>query len=240
MTKISYLAKITVAILVGGLGTRLQSKVKRTPKVLATVAKHPFLEYLLNQLNQAGFKNIVLCTGYLSEQVEKTFGKKYKNLNLIYSVEQIPLGTGGGLRKALLYLNSEDILVMNGDSYCALDFKKFWEFHLQKASQASLALTTVPDSGRYGAVRLSTDGSIVKFEEKNAVAAAGFINAGIYLIHKSLIAEIPENKQISIEQDIFPTWIGRKFYGYKGSNDFIDIGTPESYNQAQEFFAKFK
>lgn len=232
-TQISNLSQITVAILAGGFGVRLQSKVKGKQKVLAEVGDHPFLEYLLHQLNLADFKNVIICTGYLGDQVEKVFGSNYKNLNLYYSSEQSPLGTGGSLRKALPLMDSETILVMNGDSFCEIDFKKFWLFHLNKKSKASLALTSVSDTNRYGKVKLGSDDIITQFQEKKE--GAGFVNAGIYLISKALIATIPEGKAISLEKDVFPTWIGKGFYGYKAGNNFIDIGTPEDYAQAGIF-----
>lgn len=239
-TRISNLSQITVAILAGGPGTRLKSLIKGKPKVLAQVREHPFLEYLLHQLNRANFKKVVLCTGYLSDHVEKAFGRRYKNLRLYYSLEQIPLGTAGSLRKSFPLLNSETILVMNADSFCAVNFKKFWQFHLRKNSKASLVLTSVSDPSRFGKVKLGINDSITQFQEKKAGSGAGFVNAGIYLINKAFIAEFPQDKEISIEKDIFPNWIGKGFYGYKSNNKFIDIGTPENYARAEQFFAQYK
>lgn len=236
----SNLSEISVAILAGGFGTRHQSKILGKQKVLAEVRKRPFLEYLLHQLDRANFKKIVLCTGYLSDQVEKKFGGKYKNLHILYSPEQMPLGTAGSLRKAFPLLNSETILVMNGDSFCDVDFEKFWQFHLSKNSKISLVLSSVSDASRFGKVRLGSDDSIIEFQEKKEGSGAGFVNAGIYLIKKGLLAEIPEGREISIEKDIFPNWVGRGFYGYRSSNNFIDIGTLESYAQAEQFFAQYQ
>ncbi|MBI2028443.1 MAG: nucleotidyltransferase family protein [Candidatus Levybacteria bacterium] len=236
----SNLSKIDVVILAGGFGTRLQPRVRGKPKVLAEVRGHPFLEYLLSQLNNANFKKVILCTGYLSNQVEKAFGGKYKNLHLIYSPEQIPLGTAGSLKNALPLLNSETVLVMNGDSFCEADFKKFWQFHLSKNSKVSLVLSPVSDTSRFGKVKLGIDDSIIGFQEKKAGSGGGFVNAGIYFINKTFISEIPVGKEISLEKDVFPNWIGKGFYGFRSNNNFIDIGTPESYARAQQFFAKFK
>ena len=128
---------------------------------------------------------------------------------------------------------------MNGDSFCEVDFKKFWRFHLNKNSQASLVLLKISDASRFGNVKLKNDNNIAAFQEKKPGGGAGLINAGIYLINKDFIAAIPKNKIVSIE-NIFPTWIGKGFYGYKGNRKFIDIGTPESYAQAEEFFAHYQ
>ena len=126
---------------------------------------------------------------------------------------------------------------MNGDSFCDLNFKKFWQFHLDKHSKASIALSSISDTSRFGKVELGNSDKIIEFQEKRTESGQGLINAGIYLIKKTLIAEIPMGKKVSIERDIFPTWIGKEFYGYKENSNFIDIGAPESYAGADKFFS---
>ena len=99
----SNLSKISVAILAGGLGRRLQS-VTKDQKVVTKINTQPFLEYLLYQLNVAGFRNVVLCTGHLADQVKEKLGKKNNNISLIYSKEDSKLGTGGALKLAYPFL----------------------------------------------------------------------------------------------------------------------------------------
>lgn len=234
----SRLSSVTVAILAGGLGKRLRSKVFDRPKVLAEVGSTPFLQRLLDQLNLAGFKLVVLCTGYLGSQIKEKFGNSYKNLNLLYSQEKLPLGTGGALRLALPLLKSKTILVMNGDSFYDINFKEFLEFHLNKKAKVSLAVLNVLDTNRFGKVNLVSNDKVVGFEEKKKGSGPGFINGGIYLLERSIISEIPNNTDISLEKEIFPGWVKKRFYGYKSSGDFIDIGTPQSYAKVEQFFAK--
>lgn len=231
-------ADITVAILAGGLGKRLRSAVFDRPKVLAEVGKVPFLQKLLDQVNAAGFKNVVLCTGYLGNQIKGEFGNCYKNLTLLYSQEQLPLGTGGALRLALPLIKSEQVLVMNGDSYCDVNFKEFLRFHLKKKANATLAVINVPEAGRFGSVSLGPDDKILGFKEKKKVGGFSWINAGIYLLKRSLIAEIPEGNYISLEKEIFPKLVEENFYGYRSKCKFLDIGTPSSYAEAENFFGK--
>lgn len=231
------LSEINVAILAGGFGTRFKSITNGKHKVLTEVKKHPFLELLLHQLNQAGFKKIIICTGYLGNQIRKKFGASYKNLQLFYSQEKKPLGTAGSLRNAFPLLNSETVMVMNGDSFCEINFKGFWKFHIKRKSNATIAVTTVSDVSHSGKVKLGKDKSIINFQEKQEGSGGGLINAGIYLINRALIAEIPVGKKVSIEKDIFPNWIGREFYGYMAGESFIDIGTPENYARAEQFFS---
>lgn len=239
-TPTSDLSHMTVAIQAGGLGKRLRPAVKDKPKVLAQINNHPFLEYILLQLSSEGFKDVVLCTGYLGDQIEKAFGGKYRDLSLKYSVENKTLGTAGSLRNAIQSFKSGTVLVINGDTFCEIDFNKFWQFHVRKKSAASLIFSKVPNPSRFGTVKLDQNNKIVKFEEKKPGDRHGFVSAGVYLINKTLISKIPEGQKISLEKEMFPKWIGKEFYGFKVENEFIDIGTPESYKSAQEFFAKFK
>ena len=112
---------ITAAVLAGGLGTRLRPTVADRPKVLAPVGGRPDLAYLLDQLDAVGIGEVVLLTGYRAEQVRAAFGESYSGIRLRDSAEPVPLGTGGAARRALPLLSAPTILLLNGDSYCAVD-----------------------------------------------------------------------------------------------------------------------
>lgn len=224
-----------MAILAGGLGTRLRPVVSNKPKVLAEINGHPFLKYLLDQLDSIGVKKIVVCTGYFGEQVQAKFGKSYGNLKLNYSRESSPLDTAGAIRLALPLLKSDTVMVMNGDSFCDCDFKKFLRFHISKKADVSLLLTKVSDTSRFGRVNINKKGRIVSFEEKGK-KGEGWINGGIYLISRSYLLQIPQKRAVSFEKDLFPNWINRGFYGYQSGGHFIDIGTPQSFAFAKHFF----
>ncbi len=231
------LASITAAILAGGLGIRLRAVVTQRPKVLAQVRGRPFLAYLLEQLAAFGFKDAVLCTGYLAEQIRAAFGETYGSLHLTYSQEPEPLGTGGALRLALPKFRSEVVLVMNGDSYCEVDLRELWAWHGARGASATLVLTRRRNTSRYGRVEMAADGAISSFAEKGEVRGAGWINAGIYLLSRQLLKNIPAKRSVSLEGEIFPAWIGRGLYGYQGGGRFLDIGTPQAYAAATRFFA---
>jgi D-glycero-alpha-D-manno-heptose 1-phosphate guanylyltransferase len=231
------LDEVTAAILAGGLGTRLRSRVANRPKVLAPVRGRPYLAYLLEQLAGAGVRTVVLLTGYLADQVRLTFGDSYLGLRLMYSCEPSPLGTAGALRLALPYLSSSTILLLNGDSYCAASLPEFWKFHQRQAADLSLVLTSVEDCSRYGCVQLGPDGRVLRFEEKNRVGGAGWVNAGIYLMNRSLIQAIPADVPSSLEREMCPKWAANeRCFGFPSRGHFLDIGTPESYAQAEAFF----
>lgn len=230
-------SEITAVILAGGLGTRLRGVVADRPKVLARVNDRPFLDYLLDQLASSGVRRTVLCTGYLGEQIAETFGGRYRDMELAYSREPEPLGTGGALRLALPLLETEQLLVLNGDSYCSLDHQSFFQFHADKLAAMSLCLTEVSDVSRYGAVRVDQDGAIRAFEEKGARSGSGVINAGIYLISRSLVEAIAPRAVVSLEREVIPAAIGAGLFGFQSKGRFIDIGIPSDYQAAQQFFA---
>src|SRR5262245_3443761 len=160
------LSNLTAIILAGGLGTRLRSVVSDRPKVLARVLDRPFLMYQLDQLAAAGLNYVILCTGYLGEQVKAEFGTNYTGLQLAYSQEQSPLGTAGALQLALPLIHSDLALVLNGDSYCDVDLRSFYSWSIDRMAPGSLVLTHVPDTARYGKVETDTQDRIVQFKEK--------------------------------------------------------------------------
>lgn len=231
------LSQVTAVILAGGLGTRLQSVVADRPKVLALVHGRPFLTYLLDQLAAAGVQHVVLCTGYKADLVRQALGTQYGAIELEYSHEEQPLGTGGALRQAVSRARSDLVLALNGDSYCAADLQNFSAAHLARGFAGSLLLAEVPDAARYGRVAFDAKGRVESFIEKRATACGGWINAGVYLLRKELLRVEPSGVRISLEQDLLPRWASQSLLGaYPSAAAFLDIGTPESYAQTENFF----
>lgn len=237
MTGLRDLAGVTAVILAGGLGTRLRSKVADRPKALAEVQGRPFLAYLLDQMIAAGIRRVVLCTGYMGEQIRTTFRNTYRSLALAYSHEPKALGTAGALRLAFPLFESDPVLAMNGDSFCQADLSEFWAWHRARGAIATLLLTKVPDTRRYGQVGVNEDGLVLGFDEKGKTHAPGWINAGVYLLSRRLLQRIPEETAVSLEREVFPAWIGRQLYAYRSKGRFLDIGTPEDYAQVEQLFA---
>jgi NDP-sugar pyrophosphorylase family protein len=231
------LSQTTALILAGGLGTRLRSVVSDLPKVLAPVRGRPFLARLLDQLDAAGVRRVVLCTGYRGELVEQAFGDRHGSIDIAYSRETAPLGTGGALRLALSLIESQTALALNGDSYCDGDLASFAAWHHGQRFSGSLMLTEVDDTSRYGRVALGADGRVERFEEKGMAHGRGWINAGLYLFDVSLLAAAAPDTALSLERDLLPKWIERPFGGFRCMGKFLDIGTPESFAQTEDFFA---
>jgi NDP-sugar pyrophosphorylase family protein len=234
-------AAVSVAILAGGLGTRLRTVVSNRPKALAEVGGCPFVTYLLCQLEYYGFRTVILCIGYLGEQVEDALGERYGSLRLSYSQEDTPLGTGGSLRLALPLLRSGPVLVMNGDSFCDVDLRDFLRRHEEHRGFGSIVLAEVPDTSRFGRVRIEPDNRVTSFVEKDKDHAgnAGLVNAGVYLFNA--FPGVPGDiRPASLEKDLLPAWIGSGLYGYVARGVFIDIGTPETYAHAAAMLAGVK
>jgi len=246
-------------LLCGGMGTRLRSVVSDRPKPMADICGKPFLQYLLEMLRDKGITEVIFALGYMGEMIEEYFqdGSAF-GLKIAYSYEEEPLGTGGAIRNALPKILEEEVLVLNADTYFPMDYQGLLRFHQENDGDFSLATRAIEDISRYGAVRRDPAGRILAWNEKlgdggqqpgegskqpiegNAQQAAsaspkslsGEINGGIYVMKKSLIAEIPEGKQ-SLEQDCIPKWLseGKRIFGLPFHGYFMDIGIPKDYQQ---------
>jgi len=221
-------------ILCGGLGTRLKSVINDRPKSMASIAGKPFLEYLILQLKRQGFADIVLCTGYLGEQVKAYFGDGSGwGVHISYSHEPEPLGTGGAVKLAEALAREENFLVTNGDSFLDSDLNGLVNYHFEKRALATMALVEVEDPTRYGTVEINEKGEIENFVEKGKSSGSKFVNGGIYVFNRKVFDYIPESK-VSLEKEVFPKLIGKGFYGSPVKGFFIDIGVPEDYKWLQE------
>jgi NDP-sugar pyrophosphorylase family protein len=225
---------IPAVLLVGGRGTRLQSVVSSAPKPMAAVGKQSFLELLVQQLQTQGIRRLIMCSGYLAEQIEQKFGDgRDWDVSITYSREQQPMGTGGALKLAQQQLHrSTDFLVMNGDSFLECDFTELVAFHRKQKALASMAIVRVEDAGRYGTVRVDAAGRVNGFTEKTGAGAPGLINAGVYVFNREIFNYLPEAPS-SLEKDLFPRVLEHGVYAKEQSGMFIDIGTPEDYARAQ-------
>ena len=221
----------------GGFGTRLSHVLGNVPKPMAPVYGKPFLSYVLDRLIDAGVKRIVLATGYKHEVIEAWFGNRYRDAEIVYSQEKTPLMTGGAIRLAAGMLQSEDFVVLNGDTLFDIDFQTLFDFHTTHKANLSVALRQVEDTSRYGSVSCS-DGRIVAFCEKADSHGAGDINGGIYAVHRKWLLGLSLPETFSFEKELMQPLAGEEgFYGLSFGDYFIDIGVPEDYWRAQKEFA---
>jgi D-glycero-alpha-D-manno-heptose 1-phosphate guanylyltransferase len=226
-------------ILAGGQGTRLKSVIHDIPKPMAPVHGRPFLEYLLSNLVSNGIRDIILSVGYLHEKIVDHFGNgRHFQCQISYCIEQEPLGTGGAVRKALLMADCENILVMNGDTFVDIDCKDLSAFHKTLQTVATMAVVSGEDASRYGTVKVSPDGHVTAFSEKEATTPA-LINAGVYVFNKEILTLIPPGT-VSLESDILPVMAVAGNLGAQIQEvPFIDIGLPSAYKMFCENFTKY-
>src|ERR1700733_2170786 len=227
---------IKAIMVVGGLGTRLRSVVPSAPKVLASIGEKSFLELLVSQLRSQGIRKLVMCTGYLADQIESKFGNgRMWDLSIEYSKEEMPLGTGGAVKLAERHLQDvPEFLVLNGDSFLEVDFQSLMGFHRgHDGAIATMAVLRVENASRYGTVQMDASGRVTGFAEKTGSEASGLVNGGIYIFEHSVLQQIPKGPA-SLERDVFPRLLDRGVYGQEQRGMFIDIGTPTDYARAKE------
>jgi D-glycero-alpha-D-manno-heptose 1-phosphate guanylyltransferase len=225
---------IPALLLVGGLGTRLQSVLPSTAKPLAPVGKAPFLQLLVLQLRSQGIRHLIMCSGHLAAQVQAEFGDGHDlGVKIDHSKESRPLGTAGAVRFAEGYLSDvSDFLVMNGDSFLELDFHQFLSFHREHGGIMSMAVRRVANAARYGTVQSDTKNRVTGFVEKSENHGPGLVNGGVYIFKRAVLQHIPDGPA-SLEKDIFPNLLQSGVYALEQNGMFIDIGTPEDYARAQ-------
>jgi D-glycero-alpha-D-manno-heptose 1-phosphate guanylyltransferase len=219
-------------VLCGGLGKRLRALVTDNNKTMALVNKRPFLDLILAHIKQQGGQRVILCTGYKADKVEEYYRHNNQGLDIVFSREDEPLGTGGAIKKAVDLVHSDVFFAMNGDSHCPLNYAHMLADYKEKNAQALIAVSKVEDSNDYGGVAMAESRRIVRFEEKRKDRPAPYVNAGVYCLSRQIFEAVPMPERFSIEYDFFPKLIHHDFYGYIHQQSFWDIGTPERYQKA--------
>jgi D-glycero-alpha-D-manno-heptose 1-phosphate guanylyltransferase len=219
-----------VVILAGGFGTRLSHIVTDVSKPMAPINGEPFLKYLFEYLLKNGVTRIVLAVGYKSESIKDYFGDEYKGISIAYSTEDIPLGTGGAIKKAMEVCNEDDVFILNGDTYFGVNLAEMKAFHEMHSSKLTIAVKELSNFDRYGSVVIEDD-VIKEFVEKKPTEH-GKINGGAYLLKKVIFDSISE-VSFSFEKMVLEKGIVN-IYAYESEGYFTDIGVPEDYYKAQE------
>ncbi len=222
---------LAAAVLCGGLGTRLREALPGVPKALALVGGRPFLERLVEQVEGWGAGRIVLCTGVGGAAIRERFAGR---AGIAFSDEREPLGTAGALALARPQLQTDPVVVLNGDSMVpGLDFAAFLAAHRGSGAAGSLAVVPPDERRDTGTLALAPDGRVTAFAEKSALPGASYVSAGIYLLAQALLAMIPAGRPVSLEREMMPLWIGRGMHGYVHAGRLVDIGTPERWREAE-------
>ena len=223
-------------ILAGGLGTRLRSAVPDLPKPMAPISGRPFLEYLLDYWIKQGIRHFVLSVGYRYEVITAHFGSNYKEASIEYVIEKTPLGTGGGLLLGAQKLDqTEPFLLLNGDTYFAVDLKTLIEFAMLNRADWCFSLFRTNEVGRYMGMEVSPQGVITSLKS-GSDQLGRLANGGVYWVNPGILLneKFPLNNKFSLEDDIFPAAgaSGQRLMGLEFSGTFIDIGIPTDYYRA--------
>jgi len=203
---------------------------------MALVNGKPFLQYIIEHLVQQEIRNIVLCTGYLGEQIEEYFQDGSRlNCQIFYSKEKIPLGTGGAVKLAEPFIQEDAFLLLNGDTFLELSYTDMYREHLKRNADLTMALVKTADTSRYGCIRIDRQNQVVDFWEKDGSRPSRYINGGVYIMKKHLLNRIVPDKKLSLELDVFPGMLKDQIpiFGYKVRGYFMDIGLPETYFRFQ-------
>ena len=216
-------------VLAGGLGTRLRSVVSDLPKPMAPIGDKPFLEYILKYLQKNGITRAILSVGYKWETIKEHFGDKFENIELIYSVENESLGTGGAIKKAMNQVKNSQVYIINGDTLFDVDLKSLV---LEDNSKLILSLKHMINFDRYGCVE-SDDNNLVKAFTEKGYRESGNINGGIYLASKNIFDNFDLDEKFSFEEFMQVNFEELKISVKVFEKYFIDIGIPEDYQKAQ-------
>lgn len=229
---------LDVLILTGGQGSRLRSVVSDRPKTMAPLNGRPFLDLLIEYVSGFGFRRFILCVGYMAEYIIEYYSAGTANSNeIMFSTETIPLGTGGAVKNAERLIAGDSFLVLNGDSFCPVDFPAFVAFHTRNRSLVSIVLASAEKAEDYGSVVMDSSNRIVQFSEKMPGEIA-WTNAGVYIFNKSVLSLITSDRVYSLEYDLFPQLAGKDFFGFPTTGKVLDIGTPSRLEKASVAFLK--
>ena len=231
----SSLEQVDTVILCGGEGTRLRSLGGDLPKVLMKVGGRPFLDLLLESLYRQGLRRIILSVGYRREKIREHVRAAGQAVD--FSEEERPLGTGGAVKQTAALIQSPSFLVLNGDSLCHVDLRRFYKFHCAREGILTMAVAKPLAGEEYGIVRINENHRITGYSEKTAGGAGDLINAGLYFMRRDIFAALPGKERFSLEYDLFPHILDRGCYAFPAAGELFDIGTPERLARAHRFLS---
>lgn len=231
-------------ILAGGLGTRLRPLTNDLPKLMLPIGSKPILQYGLELLKKHGISEIAINLFHLPEKITEYFGDGRKfGVKITYLNETKLSGTAGAVKKLASFWGKQ-FLVFYGDNLTSMNLTKLINYHQKKKGIATVALSPTNQPWMKGVVELDANKRIIKFIEKpkREEIKSNLANCGVYVLAKEVLKYIPEGKFSDFGFDIFPKLLvaGKKMYGWKFDGYILDIGTLETYAQAQKDYLEGK
>ena len=228
---------LPIAILAGGLGTRLGKKILNKAKVLIDVAGKPFISRQLNYLSDQGIKDIVICVGHLGNQIKNYIGNGSKyNLNVSYSDDSDQLlGTGGSIKKACQILD-EHFFILYGDSFLPVNFTLIEKAYFQEKKPA--LMTVLKNKGRWDKSNAYFKDKCVKYNKKKPQKNMDYIDYGLTIVRNSIFSDFPSNEVFDLA-DVFENLSNKSLLaGFEIYDRFYEIGSINGLNDTIEFFKK--
>lgn len=219
------LSQIPVAILAGGLATRLRPITEKIPKSLVPVAGRPILAHQLEMLHARGLRRAVLCIGFLGEMIQREFGSEACGIRLEYSFDgEKLLGTGGAIRRALPKLG-EEFFVLYGDSYLPIQYAPVAESFHQSGRMAMMTVYHNEDRHETSNV-VFADGEIKVYDKKQKLPEMRHIDYGLSLFKLSVFEAYPEDEKFDLAVVIGKLVREKQLAGYEVPERFYEMGSP--------------
>jgi len=222
-------------VMVGGMGTRLRPLTENKPKPMLSVADKPCIWYLMRSLARSGIEEVILACGYKPGMMEALGDGSDLGIKIIYSYEDEPLGTAGAIKNVEGRLD-DTFVAANGDVFADIDVSKEIDIHFSKGATVTLALTPVENPCEFGIARLDDDGRILEFKEKPKPEEvfSNLINAGVYIVEKSVLSKVPKGEFYDFSKDLIPVLMseGRRIQSYTLNGTWMDVGRPHDLLEA--------
>jgi N-acetyl-alpha-D-muramate 1-phosphate uridylyltransferase len=226
-----------IAVLAGGLGTRLYPLTRRIPKAMVSIEGKPFLEYQIELLKKNKINDILLCVGYKFRQIKKYFGNGRRfGVKIRYSIEEKDLlGTAGSLKKAQRYLK-KDFIVIYGDSYLPIDLQKV--VYAYKKSRKPALMTVFRNKNKLDKSNVKMHGKKVVLYDKNSKEKLDYIDYGLTVLKKKLIEELPKNKILQLDSIFEKLAAAGQLAAYEVKKPFYEIGSQKGLERFREYISK--
>jgi len=223
-----------VMVLAAGMGTRLMPLTGEISKPMVPVVNRPVMEHLVRLLARHGFHEVVVNLHYLPEAITGHFGDGSRwGLSIDYSKEERLLGTAGGVRKCQEFLGTGTFMVMSGDALTDVDLRGLIAYHLQNNALATIMVTPVEETQKYGIVLADDEGRVKGFQEKPAEAEAlsKVANSGIYVFEPEIFELIPGEGPYDFGRELFPLLAerGEALFAWKNDYYWNDVGSIDEY-----------
>jgi NDP-sugar pyrophosphorylase family protein len=234
------IADVPVALLAGGLATRLRPITEAIPKALVELAGEPFIDHQLALLRESGIRRVVMCLGYLGERVREHCGDGSRyGMDLRYSFDGDTLmGTGGALARAADLLD-ETFWVMYGDSYMDIDYRAVLARFARTDPRKTLGLMTVlRNNNRWDRSNVVFQhGRLVRYDKKVQTPEMEYIDYGVALLRRPVLARIPADRPSDLAGLYSALVEEGRMIGYEVTNRFYEIGTPAALEEARQYLA---